>query len=236
MKYITSFFFWIAVYLSVIILLIFYIPASLIIKKENFADICAKKWSITIVWLLKNICGINYKIIGSENIPNEPCIIACKHQSMWETIVFHLICKYPVYIYKKELMKVPLYGWYISKMSGVKIDREGKASALKDMIKQVKNYLHKGQNVIIFPQGTRTPPHSTVKEFPYQIGVAALYMNSHAKIVPANLNSGEFWGKGFVMKKRGTIMIEFLKPIELGLKKEEFMKALENSIAKSKLI
>ncbi len=224
-----------AVYLSVIVLMFIYIPLSALIKNENLADICAKKWSITVLWFLRVFCGINYKIIGAHNIPNEPCIIACKHQSMWETVVFHLICRYPAYIYKKELLKIPLYGWFISKMSCVKVDRDGKASALKDMIKQVKHYLQKNHNIIIFPQGTRTPPHASTQDYPYQIGVAALYISAHVKVVPANLNSGEFWGKGFIMKKRGTISIEFLEPIEQGLKKEEFMQVLEEKIASSKL-
>lgn len=180
--------------------------------------------------MLKKLCKIDFKVTGLENVPNQPCIIACKHQSMWETIVMHLIFHHPVYAYKKELLKIPFYGWYIKRMSTIKVDRKGGVSALKDLIRQTKLYLSQGQNIIIFPQGTRVPVGSSAIQYPYQSGIAALYLNCNSIIVPAKLNSGIFWPKNSIIKKPGTITLEFCKPIESGLNKQEFMKKLEESI------
>ncbi|MBU6338537.1 MAG: 1-acyl-sn-glycerol-3-phosphate acyltransferase [Rickettsiales bacterium] len=186
--------------------------------------------------MLKKLCGIDHKVLGLDKLPKEPYIIACKHQSMWETIVMHLVMKRPVYAYKKELLKIPFYGWYIKIMSGIKVDRKGGASALKSLIKQTKEYLAKGQNIVIFPQGTRTPINASTKDYPYQSGIAALYLACNVKVVPAALNSGVFWPKKG-SKKKGTIVLELLDPISPGLAKQEFLLQLENKIelATSKL-
>ena len=112
-------------------------------------------------------------------------------------------------------------------MSGITVDRKGGASALKSLIKQSKNYLARGQNIIIFPQGTRVPLKAASKEYPYQAGVAAIYLSCQAKVVPVALNSGAFWGKHQLIKKPGKITLEFLDPIETGLSKQEFLALLE---------
>lgn len=230
MPIILSVAFWLLLYSSVAVLVLLFIPVSIFVKDPRFVDLCSRVWAKTVSWLLKSILRIDYKIIGLENVPKEPCIIACKHQSMWETMIFHTIFNSPSYIYKKELLRIPLYGWYVSKMPCIKVDRSGGASALKDMIKQAKYYLAQNHNIIIFPQGTRTPPQGTSKDYPYQVGVAALYNACNAKVVPVALNSGEFWGKKMIIKKTGCIKIEFLEPIEAGLKKDDFMKILEEKI------
>ena len=205
------------------------------LRGSAFADKLACYWSKSLMWCLRKICGISYQVLNAEKIPNEPCIIACKHQSMWETVVMHLICKRPAYVYKKELTKVPFYGWFLGSMTGIKVDRDGGASALKDLIRQTKKYLSEGHNVIIFPQGTRSPVGATTAEYPYQAGIAALYMSCNVKVVPAALNSGLFWNKKTVIKKHGVITIDFLEPIEPGLSKQEFMKKLEEVIEKRSL-
>lgn len=230
MAIIRSIIFWFFVYLATIILIFTALPLSFINRKKSFIDDCAKKWSQSILFFLRIFHKINYEIIGLENIPQTPCIIACKHESMWETVVFHLICKHPAYIYKKELLKVPFYGWYVKKMTGIKVDRQGGASALKDMIKQTKSCLAKGHNVIIFPQGTRVPPHASVAEYPYQVGIAALYLAANVPIVPVALNSGKFWGKSMLIRKKGKITLKFLEPIQPSLSKKELMTILENKI------
>ncbi len=194
------------------------------------ADHGAKIWAIVGLWMLKKLCGINHRIIGAQNLPKEGCIIACKHQSMWETIVMHLVLRRPVYAFKKELLKIPFYGWYLTVMSGITVNRNGGASALKDLIKQTKKYLALGQTIVLFPQGTRVPVGAPAKDYPYQAGVTALYLACGAKVVPAALNSGVFWGKNKLQKKAGTITLEFLTPIEPGLSKQEFNKRLEEEI------
>ncbi len=198
-------------------------------RNTKLADHGAKVWSIGVIWLLKKFCGIDYEIRGLEKLPQEACIIACKHQSAWETFVMHLIFRHPVYAYKKELEKIPFYGWYLKVMSGIKVNRKGGASALKDLIKQAKNYLGKGQTVVLFPQGTRVPVGGLVEKYPYQAGVTALYLSCGVKVVPAALNSGKFWPKSGA-KKSGKIILEFLEPIEPGLSKQEFNQRLERAV------
>lgn len=231
MSVILSTFFWLALYLVVILLVAFFLPLSIFIKNTNFVNSCTRFWSRAVLIFLKTFLRIDHKIIGLENLPkDEPFIIACKHQSMWDTVIFHTIIDKPSYVYKKELLKIPVYGWYVKKMPCIEIDRSGGAKALKDMVKKSKNYLKTGHKIIIFPQGTRTPINSTKEEYPYQVGVAALYSACKVKVVPVALNSGKFWGKGMLIKKSGCITLKFLKPIESGLKKDEFMEKLEDSI------
>jgi len=209
---------------------IIYFPAF-ILRSSKLADHGAKMWTIANLWVLKKLCKIDYKIIGLENLPkNEPFIIACKHQSAWETIVMHLIVNRPAYVYKKELEMIPFYGWYLKVMSGIKLNRKGGASALKSLIKQSKDYLSRGQKIIIFPQGTRVPYGANCKKYPYQIGISALYLACNVKVVPAALNSGLYWPKHQIKKNAGTIIIKFLPPINTGLKKQEFMQKLEDVI------
>ena len=209
--------------------MVFLIPAF-ISRNEKIADCGAKIWSIGVFWMLRKLCNIDYKIIGVENISKEPCIYACKHQSMWETVVMHLIINRPVYAYKKELELIPFYGWFIKFMSGIKVDRKGGVKSLKNVLNQAKKYLSKGQSIVIFPQGTRVPVGESIKKYPYQSGITALYNSCDVKIVPVALNSGLYWSKGKVLKNRGTIIIEFLPAISPGLGKEEFNKKLISTI------
>jgi len=226
MQYLKSLLFSILINLWGAIIPILYSPAF-ITRSRKLADHGAKVWAIGSLWMLEKLCGITYEIRGRENLPKEPCIIACKHQSMWETIVMHLVVRHPVYVYKKELEKIPFYGWYLKVMSGIKLDRKGGASALKGMIKQSKYYLQQGQTIAIFPQGTRVPVGGSVEKYPYQAGIAALYLACNVKVAPAALNSGIYWPKHKIKKHPGKIILEFLPAIEPGLKKDEFLKRLE---------
>jgi 1-acyl-sn-glycerol-3-phosphate acyltransferase len=231
MPLLTSLLFQIFIILWGALIPIIYFPAF-ITKNAKLADCGAKLWAIVSLWMLKKLCGIDYKIIGREKIPQEPCIIACKHQSMWETIVMHLVLNRPVYAFKKELLKIPFYGWYLRVMSGIIVDRKGGASALKDLIKQTRKYLAGGQSIVLFPQGTRVPIGASADKYPYQAGVTALYLACNVKVVPAALNSGIFWEKNKILKKRGKIILEFLNPIEAGLSKQEFNLRLKEAIEK----
>jgi len=149
-----------------IIPIIFLLPAF-IFRSKKIGDYGAKIWSQFSFYVLKKLCKIDYKIIGQENILKEPCIYACKHQSMWETVVMHLILNRPVYAYKKELEKIPFYGWFLKYMSGIGVDRKGGIKSLKNVIAQAKFYLNIGQSVVIFPQGTRVPVGEGVEKYPY---------------------------------------------------------------------
>jgi len=202
---------------------------SFINNDSELADRGARKWAQVSLWVLEKLCGIKYEIRGLENLPKKNgFVVACKHQSMWETIVFHLIFNRPVYSWKKELLKIPFYGWFLEVMSGITIDRKGGAKALKSLLHQAKKYTDNGQNIILFPQGTRTPFGASVTDYPYQSGVVAIYHHVQAVVVPAALNSGIYWNKNG--KKSGTIILEFLPAIPVGLEKREFLQRLEMAI------
>ncbi len=203
---------------------------AIIDNDSKLADQGAKVWAQFSLWVLEKLCGIKYEIRGLENLPKKSgFVVACKHQSMWETLIFHLIFNRPVYSWKKELLKIPFYGWFIKAMSGITIDREGGRTALKNLLSDAKKYVDNGQNIILFPQGTRTPLGSNTKDYPYQIGIVAIYHHLQVEVVPAALNSGICWNKKGA-KKSGTIILEFLPAIKVGLEKKEFLQKLEAAI------
>lgn len=203
--------------------------ACFINKNSTLADRGAKRWAQVSIWMLEKLCGIKYEVRGLENLPKENgFIVACKHQSMWETIIMHIVFHRPVYSWKKELLVIPFYGWFLRVMSGITIDRKGGAKALKSLLAQAKKYTDQKQNVILFPQGTRTPIGASTKDYPYQAGIVALYHHLQVDVVPAALNSGLYWNKKY--KKPGTIILEFLPAIKPGLAKKEFLEKLETAI------
>lgn len=189
--------------------------------------ISGRVWARGVVIAARLICGIKWQVRGQKNIPQGGVIIAAKHQSAWETVVLYLLLEMPVYVLKKELAYIPLFGWYTMAIKTIAVDRKGGARALKDLMKQAKDRLAHGRQIIIFPEGTRTKPG---EKKPYQPGIVAVYSSNDAKVVPLALNSGKCWPKNSFMKKPGTITFEFLPAIEPGMNKEEFLKLLEEKI------
>lgn len=224
-----SILFWFLVFTLSILTTILFFPV-LFFKSSKGADFVGKNWGIIILFLLRVIGGINHKILNKENLPQEPLIIASKHQSMWETIIMKILFPRPVPIFKKELALIPIFGWFLLKSSSIKVDRTGGSKTLKSLIKQAQKYLKNKQNIIIFPQGTRVPALVDNKKYKYQSGVAALYLNCNVSVIPVALDSGLFWNKKNLLLKPGTITLKFLDPIKPGLNKKEFMHQLQNSI------
>ena len=188
---------------------------------------CFQIWMRYMMWLLKVLVGLNYRVTGRENLPDGPVILACKHQSAWEVGVFLILFSDPAYVLKKELLSIPVYGWLLRKTRMIAINRDEGASALKKMLRQARDVLANGRTVVIFPEGTRQAPD--VKGT-YHPGVAALYKNSNVPLVPVALNSGCFWGRRSIFKRPGTITLQFLPAIDKGLKARDFMKVLEARI------
>jgi 1-acyl-sn-glycerol-3-phosphate acyltransferase len=184
-------------------------------------------WSASVMVVLRWIAGVTYEIRGLEHIPTHPCVIACKHQSAWETIIFHQILDHPALVMKKELMWIPVYGWYTWRLEMVAIDRKAGGSALRQLCKYVKQRINQGRHVVIFPEGTRTAPESA--DINYQPGIAALY-GMGLSVVPAATNSGVYWGRRQWRKRPGKIVLEFLPVIEPGLSREAFMTRLQADI------
>lgn len=187
----------------------------------------AQWWCGGILALLRWCCGLGWRLAGAENLPAGPAIIAAKHQSAWDTLIFHVLLDDPVYVLKRELIRVPLFGWYLRKAGNIAIDRSAGLRAIRTMLPAVDHALAEGSQVIVFPEGTRTAPgeHS-----PYQPGIAALYGRANASVVPVALNSGLFWGRRHLRKRAGVISIEMLPPMPAGLSRTAFLAKLERRI------
>lgn len=189
-------------------------------------------WTGYVSWGLRVITGITYEIRGLENLPQNGAIIACKHQSAWDTIIFVMIRLSTAYVMKKELLKIPLYGSCIKKSGHIAVDRNAGASALKNMIKDVKDRIEHERNVVIFPEGTRSSPGVTGT---YHPGIAAIYMQTGQPVIPVAVNSGLFWGRRSFYKKPGKIIMEIMPPIEPGMKRRDFMALLQKTIEEKTL-
>jgi 1-acyl-sn-glycerol-3-phosphate acyltransferase len=184
-------------------------------------------WGHTIFWLLKWCNGITYEIRGKKNLPEKACVIAAKHQSAWDTIVYLTIFKNPAMVLKKELTMAPIYGKCTRHHEMIAVDRKKGMRALIDMVQQASRALSKGRYVVIFPEGTRSEPGSKV---PYQPGIAGLYTKLDRPVVPVAVNSGLFWPRRKYIRKPGHIVLEFLPAIKPGLDRKTFMKRLESDI------
>lgn len=181
-------------------------------------------WVGGTLWLLRVLCGLGYRELGLEHLPKGPAIIAPKHQSAWETLFLTWRLRNPAFVLKRELLSLPLFGWFMRKTRMIAVDRAGKAAALKQMVRDANAAFAEGRHIIIFPEGTRVAP-GTHK--PYQPGIAALYGQLNVPVVPVALNSGLYWGRKAWAKKPGTILIEYLPPIPPGLDRKAFMAELE---------
>ncbi len=184
-------------------------------------------WARGLMMGLRLIAGIRFEVRGLENLNHRGVIFACKHQSAWETGVFFLLVDMPVYVLKKELLSIPVWGWCARKTGMLAVDRSGGASALKQLVRGACQRLDAGDNIIIFPEGTRTIPG---RSSPYHPGVAAIYNQAKVPVVPVALNSGVFLGRHSFTKNPGVITIEFLEPIKAGKPRKVFMAELQNTI------
>jgi 1-acyl-sn-glycerol-3-phosphate acyltransferase len=184
-------------------------------------------WSRTVLALLRSMVGLDYQIRGSDRIPAGACIIAMKHQSTWDTLVLPVALGDPAIVLKRELVWLPIYGWYAARAGAIAIDRKAGASALRKMVAKARAIADQNRPIVIFPEGTRVAPDARL---PYQPGVAALYKALALPVVPAALNSGLFWRRRSFLKRRGRITLEFLEPIAPGWSRRRLMSELQQRI------
>jgi len=173
----------------------------------------------TMVWLVKVVCGIRYEVRGLENLPEQPCIVLCKHQSAWETLALQVIFPPQAWLLKRELLRIPFFGWALALTSPIAIDRSDGKGAMKQLLKQGKERLAQGFYVVIFPEGTRVPYGQRGK---YKIGGALLAVSSGVPVVPVAHNAGRLWGRAAFSKHSGLVTMSVGKPIATqGLKADE---------------
>lgn len=189
--------------------------------------IAIRLWARGVIWLARTITGIRFRSEGRENIPKGPCIIAAQHQSSFETYCLFLEVEDPVFVLKKELLLIPFIGWYIRGAGLVPIDRGAGAAAMRRMLRAAEKAVARGAQVLIFPEGTRTPPG---ERRAYKPGVAALYAHLKVPLVPMALNTGYTWGKTRLRKDPGEIVFRYLPAVEPGLGKDAVLSTLRERI------
>jgi 1-acyl-sn-glycerol-3-phosphate acyltransferase len=210
-------------YLNVIVLMIVALPTLAL--PYRFLRPFIRCYSRVSLWLLRVICGTKVEWRGTEKIPKGACIVACKHQSLWETFSLYAELEDPAYVLKRELMWIPLFGWYMAKAGLIPIDRGAGVSALSRMTARARAALTQSRQVVIFPEGTRRRPGAPPT---YRPGVAHLYNRAGVPCVPLALNSGLFWPRRSLLRCPGTILVEVLDPIPPGLESRAFLARLQS--------
>lgn len=187
----------------------------------------ARLWVHTSLFLLRVVVGLRHEVRGIENLPRGgAALVVSKHQSMWDTLIFHALLPDPIYVLKKELAAMPFFGWFVMKSGCVAVDRGAGGKALRQMAEGAKAALTRGSQVVIFPEGTRTAPGAKA---PYHSGVALL-ISDGLPVVPVALNSGLYWGRHTLRQRPGTIIIEILPPLPPGMERKAAMRELEDRI------
>ena len=188
------------------------------------------RWAVFNLWWLKICCNITYEIKGKDNIPGKPCIVMSKHQSAFETLALQQIFIPQVWILKKELLQIPIYGWGLASMQPIAINRDSTIKSFRQIADQGCERLQKGYWVIIFPEGTRVAPNKKKKYLP---GGGMLAEKSGAQIVPVAHNAGRLWSRNSMIKKPGLITIKIGPVIESENKNaKEITDEVENWIEK----
>lgn len=167
-------------------------------------------WALTLLWLLEHVVGLKYQVIGRENIPAEPSIICCKHQSGWETLATQKFFPLQVFVAKRELFKIPFFGWGLKLTRTIGIDRGNPQRASQQIIEQGSKRKAEGLWITIFPEGTRIKPGYRGR---YKAGAARMAQLLEMPLVPVALNSGEFWPKNSFLKYPGTITVVIGPPL-----------------------
>ena len=205
--------------------LLVFLLSPMLFASRRAARRAGAVWGHVTIFLLRATAGIRHEIRGP--LPPPGSIVAAKHQSAWETLVLAALLPNPVYVVKQELLSVPGVGWYFRRAGQIAVDRKGGASALRLMVQAAKAALENGAQVVVFPEGTRVAPG---ERRPYHPGIAALYRETGATVVPVALDSGHHWSRRGFRIRPGTIRLEFLEPIGPGLARRAFMDCLEQRI------
>ena len=213
-------------YSGVILVCIVFLPSLLMPKNITiFGGKILGHWSKL---CLKLFLSTKIEIIGKENILNsEKFFIACTHQSAFETFYLQAIFKGPKFILKKELIKIPIFGWYLKKIGSIPVERNKISKEKINFVDTIKISSKDNRPIVIFPQGTRTNPNERPD---FKKGVARIYQELNINCLPVTINSGEVWPKNGNLSKNKKITITILKPIKPGLEGKLFLNSLQNNM------
>ena len=208
---------------------VFLIALPSLLLPSKFTLFFGKFLGHYVIFVVKFFLNTKVEIKGIENIPKEEkYFVASAHQSMFETFALQAVLDYPVFILKKELLKIPLFGMYLKKIKSIEIVRDTTTKDNLSFFDKVANIIkNTDRPLLIFPQGTRVKSEEIV---PFKKGVGRIYEALNISCIPIALNSGNVWPKKGITKYPGKITISILKPIKPGLNRDEFIKNLENKI------
>jgi 1-acyl-sn-glycerol-3-phosphate acyltransferase len=220
---------------SLLFNVLFYVTTTLFVVLGSPLLFGPRSWAMAALathgrfelWLLKLIVGTTLEVRGKEKLPKGACLVACKHQSAWETFALIPLFRDPALLMKRELFWIPFHGWFSHKFEMIPVDRDKGPAALRRMLREAKSRIADGREIVIFPEGTRRAPGAPPD---YKTGVILLYAALGVPCVPVALNSGVFWPRRSLTRRPGTIVVEFLDPIPPGLPKGEFLARLISSI------
>jgi 1-acyl-sn-glycerol-3-phosphate acyltransferase len=220
---------------SLLFNVLFYVTTTLFVVIGSPLLFAPRRWAMAAlavhgrfeIWLLEAIAGTRLEVRGQDKLPRGACLVASKHQSAWETFALIPLFRDPALLMKRELFWIPFHGWFSKKFEMIPVDRDKGPAALRRMLREAKKRVADGREIIIFPEGTRRPPGAPPD---YKTGIILLYEALGIPCVPVALNSGLFWPRRSLMRKPGTIVVEFLDPIPPGLPKAEFLTRLTGAI------
>lgn len=227
---IRAFLFYFLTTVSGILMLPFFLFAIYVVRERRFTFMWTKCWVYFSLYLLRKLNKLDYKILGEDKIKT-PCIIASKHQSVFETMIYFMEWgEHSVFVLKKSLFRWPVLGMLLKHTGMIGIPRDKPIYALQQMQKLGKQAIQDNKNIIIFPEGTRTEPGEKIK---YSDGVYLLYARLKVPVVTVGVNTGLFWPRHMFKKIPGCASIIVNDIIMPGLSREAFMQSMEDSIEKA---
>ena len=203
------------------------IALPMLLGPRSWVMALVRLWIRLVIGGLKLLVGLTVEFRGREHLPTGAALIAAKHLGMLDTLSPFAIMADPCYVLKRELMRLPVYGWYAAKTQMIPVDRGAGSAAVKALSAAAMDRLRQERQIVIFPEGTRKEPDEPPL---YKSGVAALYRDLALPCTPMATNSGLFWPAHGFVRRPGVAVFEFLEAIPPGLPRAEFMRRLETQI------
>lgn len=216
-------------YASLILQMILLSPYYFLAPRKN-AFAIPKNWARSNHWLMEKVVGTTFTVEGLENIPEGGYILAPKHQSLWDTYALLPWLDDPVYILKRELMWIPIFGWYVARQKMIPVDRGARGKVMVKVMERAKEEMAAGRQLIIYPEGTRRPAGA---EPAYKYGIARIYRDLDVPVVPVAMHPGLFWPRRKFLRFPGHFKVRILPPIEPGLDPDVFYETLVEKLEKA---
>lgn len=183
-------------------------------------------WARSLLWWLRVTVGLTVRLTGGETLPPGAAVLAAKHQSAFDTVFWATLDPLPAYVLKRELLWIPIYGWFAARAGMIPVDRKGGGPALRRMLRAAQITIAEGRKVVIFPEGTRTAPGEAR---PWQPGVAAL-AGLGVPLVPVATDSGAFWGRRAFIKRPGVLTVAVLPAEPPGQPRDRMLRRAQAAV------